>query len=223
VNFEQRIQALESNLEAHQRGATPIEAHELCGILNDIGSQWRTAWEMMPRDQIFDSLYAFRGEKDKSKRPFLFRQDPADSSTHAVIAFDDSPYDIDRPEGAWMPNTGPEAIVNWMIDNPPFTEMAAIAELYQYSKGITPMKSPWVLMMALLGVRSMAKINGSVYVDDFHVGGVDLFDALPLADNDTQPFANALLAWSFSVEISQSYVHLIDAYDSHITPEGGEW
>jgi len=209
VKYEDILTALQSNLDAHNRGATPITAIELCSILNDIGSQWRVAWEMMPRDQIFDSLYAFRD--DDSMRPFLFRQDPADSSTHAVIALD---YNTD-PE-SWMPNEGPQGIVDWLNEHPPFPEMEPIAELYQYSNGITPTKSPWVLMMALLGVRSMSKINGSVYVDDFHVGGVDLFEALPLADNDTLPFAQALRAWALSIEVAQNYVHLIDAYDSHI-------
>jgi hypothetical protein len=54
--------------------------------------------------------------------------------------------------------------------------------LYEYSHGIVPTKSPWVQLMAVLGVRAMSKINESVYVDDFHVDGVDLFEALPLAD-----------------------------------------
>src|SRR4051812_1018970 len=175
MKFEEIITALESNLEAHKRGATPIEAEELCGILNDIGPRWRNAWEKMPRDLIFDSLYAFRGEQDESMRPFLFRQDPADSSTHAVIAWESPTGHVDY-EGAWMPNKGPAEIVEWMIDHPPFEEMTPIAELYQYSKGITNSRSPWVLLMALLGVRAMAKINQSIFVDDFHVGGVDLFD-----------------------------------------------
>jgi hypothetical protein len=88
--------------------------------------------------------------------------------------------------------------------------------LYEYSHGIVPTKSPWVLLMAVLGVRAMSKINESVYVDDLHVGGVDLFEALPLADNDTLPFAEAMMAWALSIEVAQSYVHLTDAYDSHI-------
>jgi hypothetical protein len=209
-HFIQQMEALEQNIAAHNRGATPIHDQELCSILNDIGPQWRVAWEMMPRDQIFDSLYAFRGENDESKRPFLFRQDPANSETHAVIAWDDE-------SDSWMPNREPEAIVDWLIDHPPFKEMEPIAELYQYSKGIVTHKSPWVLMMALVGVRAMAKINQSVYIDDFHVGGVDLFEALPLADNDTLPFAQALRAWALSIEVSQNYVHLIDAYDSHLS------
>jgi hypothetical protein len=89
--------------------------------------------------------------------------------------------------------------------------------LYEYSHGIVPTKSPWVQLMAVLGVRAMSKINESVYVDDFHVGGVDLFEALPLGDNDTLPFARAITAWATSIEVAQSYVHLIDAYDSHIS------
>jgi hypothetical protein len=217
VKYEDILTALQSNLEAHNRGATPIHSWELCSILNDIGPRWRVAWEMMPRDQIFDALYAFRppsmkDEEPEDMRPFLFRQDPANSSTHAVIAWDEA-----QPEPAWMPNEGPQGIVDWLNEHPPFPEMEPIAELYQYSNGITPTKSPWVLMMALLGVRSMAKINKSVYIDDFHVGGVDLFEALPLADNDTLPFAQALRAWALSIEVAQNYVHLIDAYDSHLS------
>jgi hypothetical protein len=214
VKYEEIISALETNIAAHNRGATPISDWELCAILNDIGPRWRVAWEMMPRDQIFDSLYAFRGDKDDSKRPFLFRKDPADSSTHAVIAWEDPVGTMDN--GNWAPNTGPQEVVDWLIEHPPFIEMTPIAALYEYSRGIEPTKNPWVLMMAVLGVRSIAKINQSVYVDDFHVGGVDLFDALPLEDNDTLPFAQALLAWALSIEVAQNYVHLIDAYDSHI-------
>jgi hypothetical protein len=37
-----------------------------------------------------------------------------------------------------------------------------------------------------------------------------------LADNDTLPFAEAMMAWALSIEVAQSYVHLTDAYDSHI-------
>jgi hypothetical protein len=51
----------------------------------------------------------------------------------------------------------------------------------------------------------------------FTLAGVDLFEALPLGDNDTLPFARAITAWATSIEVAQSYVHLIDAYDSHIS------
>lgn len=206
--FQEQMGALEQNIQAHNRGAQQIHAWELSSILDDIGSRWRVAWEMMPRDQIFDSLYAFR--PDDSYRPFLFRQDPADADTHAVIAYDE--------DEKWYPHLGPQAIIDWLIDNPPFSEVEPVAELYQYAKGLELQNSPWVLWMALIGQRPII-VKDTILVADMHLGGIDMFNLIPLGENGTLPFAKAMTAYALSPEVSQSYIHLIDAYDSYLTTQ----
>lgn len=210
MDYSAQLEAFERNVEAHKRGATPIEPYELIGVLNDIGDRWRVAWEMMPRDQVFDSLYAYRG--NDSKRPFLFRKDPNDASTHAIIAWDEGSV----TEPTWWPYEGPQQIVDWLIEIPPFIEMTPIAALYEHARGVVKTASPWVLMMGIIGQRPIERIEGTVAIGDIHVGAVDLYGLLPIGDNDGLPLAQALQAWALATEIGSSYIHLIDAYDSHL-------
>jgi hypothetical protein len=212
--FQQQMEALEQNIAAHNRGAQQIEAEELASILDDIGERWRVAWEMMPRDQIFDSLYAFRA--DDSKRPFLYRKDPADVSTHAIINFD--PPDYEEGEPYWWPHQGPKKIVEWLIDNPPFSELEPIAELYQEARGLTTPATAWVLLMAIIGQRPIEySPEIALVVGDIHVGGIDMIDLMPVGENETLVLAKAMLSYSLSPEVAKSYIHLIDAYDSYLT------
>jgi hypothetical protein len=210
MDFSAQLEAFQQNIDAHNRGVTPIQSWELISILNDIGDRWRVAWEMMPRDQVFDSLYAYRG--NDSKRPFLFRRDPHDVSTHAIICWDE-----DNPgEPTWWPYEGPQQIVDWLVEIPPFIEMTPIAALYEHARGIEKKASPWVLMMGMIGQRPIERVHETVAIGDIHVGAVDLYDLMPIGDNDGLPLAQALQAWALSTEIARSYIHLIDAYDSHL-------
>lgn len=207
---EARVKALKKNLDAHARGKTKIDPHELVDILNDLGIRWRIAWEEMPRDQVFDNLYARIVSIDK--RPFLFRQDPDDTTTHSIIYWDDD---------TWNATTGLSELLEWLIDCPPRNSVAAISNLYSYARNIERTKSPWVMLAAMTGERKLqiAPHNaGAVVVGDTSVdrGFIQLDELFPIGIEDACYLGAALTTWYIQSDIASAYIHLVDSYDAQL-------
>lgn len=212
MDLRERLEALQANLEAHGTAAGTMDAYDVAEFMDGMDTRWREAWKHLPRDMGFDKLYALRsGQPDHTPRPFLFRHVDG-VLKHAVIDWSE--------DNKWFPVTGPDSIIEWLIENPPWKEYQPIADLYEHAASMTRIASPWIMMMTVIGKRRLlvdprGEAIGT-YVEDSR-GPVPFSTLVPLGDNDAYLMGEAMKVWGNEQTntMAREYIYLIDAYDSY--------
>lgn len=155
----------------------PMPIEDLITILDEQGDNWKMVWESVPTDGVFDSLY---GEAGK----------------HEAMMYEN----VLLVRTAFTPGVKSWAreddVLTWLVENPPFEELVAIADLFEHSRGIEGGKSPWLLFQYIIGVAVTTQ-------------GMGLNSLMGIGKEDGAFLGRALEAWGSYDGTAEPYLELL--------------
>lgn len=154
-------------------------------MLEEYNDKWRTIWEELPTDQIFDSLYGANAKYEA----FIYQ-----GVLFERRAMDPAEFSWERHEVASVYD-GSNAVVEWLLDHAPFECCVPIADLYRYAQGFIVEDNPWNMFLVFTGYRGNPEEG---------------FTAL--GSNDAVPFGRAITMWGEYADVVDGYISLLRHY-----------
>jgi hypothetical protein len=180
MSEDEKIEKIKINL-ASDTPHEQIKPEILCDILDESGDNWRwQVWHPIPASQVFDSLYAGSGR-------------------YAAFLYFEVLFEYDKEEEEWTYDDSTDFIHEWLVDHPPFPELESIAALYEYSRGLSTVASPWLLLQYITGIAVTSQ-------------GMGLNSLMGIGPEDAKLLGPALSAWGEFHDVAHAYIELIMMY-----------
>lgn len=160
----------------------PFSWDELRAHLDEWGDDWRIVWQSIPTDGVFDSLYGETGKYEAFVYEGALYVRSADGSGQKI----------------WE-DLSDEETVTWLVENPPFDELTAIADLYEHAQGVSAGASPWLLFQYLIGTAVTTQ-------------GMGLNSLMGIGKDDGAYLGRALESWGNHDDTAEPYIELILMY-----------
>jgi len=160
---------------------TPMPVDEVRSILIEQGDNWRTVWESIPTDGIFDSLY---------------NGNDLDGSRYEALVYEGEllvreSINNGAPFWYWEDDK-----LTWLLEHPPFPNLIPIATLFTHSHGIEAGASPWLLFQYVIGTAVTSQ-------------GMGLNSLMGIGSEDAMFLGRALAAWGEFHDVAEPYVELL--------------
>jgi hypothetical protein len=142
------------------------------------GDEWRrTIWSELNTLGVFDDAYMADGW---------------DAFCHNNIIYWRRDED-DEDGGRWTFDPRP---IEFLTENPPDEDCAAVLALFEYSHGLEENVGPWMLFQYIVGIAATTQ-------------GIGLSPLMGITERDASYLGPAITAYGNSASIVQSYVELL--------------